>query len=513
MDEVEYKKAKEDWVTGHEGGSMWEIYSISFVLLNSFVLWSAAAKYTKIFDYASNNIISNFLLEYMFLIIPSLLSCTLLVDFAFYLNVILLILTFVIINTSSMKSTSDEKKKKKNRWESDSDEEEIIELSINEDKLDDKNLAGADSKSTEKINIDDIRRKPFLSAFRSSMMILTCLSILAVDFPIFPRRLAKTETYGTSLMDLGVGSFVFSSGIVAARPFLKKPENRFKPLRGQLLRAVRQALPILILGFIRLMMVKGVDYQEHASEYGVHWNFFFTLGFLPIFVTICRTLHKYIRFSILGLSIAILYQIVLNRLGLEDYILYAHRTDLISSNKEGICSFWGYLSVFLVALDIGHYILPVDPYYAIRQNRQNKKKPKPQKLAMILFSWVILLWLGFMLCIALRIPVSRRIANLSYVFWVIASNTTFLLLFQVAEITFLEEYWKNERNLPMIIEAVNSNGLAVFLLANLLTGLVNLSIRTLFVNDSLAGCILAGYMFIIVVIAVWFNINNWKFKL
>ncbi|CAG8667441.1 5599_t:CDS:2, partial [Dentiscutata heterogama] len=291
MDEIEYKKAKEDWVTGHEGGSMWEIYFISFVLLNSFVLWSAAAKYTKIFDYASNNIISNFLLEYMFLIIPSLLSCTLLVDFAFYLNVILLILTFVIINTSSIKPTSDEKKKKKNRWESDSDEEEIIELSVNEDKLDDKNLAGA---STKKINVDDIRRKPFLSAFRSCMMILTCLSILAVDFPIFPRRLAKTETYGTSLMDLGVGSFVFSSGIVAARPFLKKPENRFKPFKGQLLRAVRQALPILILGFIRLMMVKGVDYQEHASEYGVHWNFFFTLGFLPIFVTICRALHKYI---------------------------------------------------------------------------------------------------------------------------------------------------------------------------------------------------------------------------
>ncbi|KAF0540860.1 GPI-anchored wall transfer protein 1 [Gigaspora margarita] len=373
------------------------------------------------------------------------------------------------------------------------------------------------------------------------MMILTCLSILAVDFSVFPRRLAKTETYGTSLMDLGVGSFVFSSGIVAARPFLKKPENRFKPFKGQLLRAVRQALPILILGFIRLMMVKGVDYQEHASEYGIHWNFFFTLGFLPIFVTLCRTLHKYVRFSIVGLSIAtckvyfnkirrckmllnfrylqclififpfIVYQITLY-LGLEDYILYAHRTDLISSNKEGICSFWGYLSMFLIGLDIGHYILPVDPYYAIRQNRRAKKKPKPQKLAMILFSLVILFWLGFIFCIVIGIPISRRIANLSYVFWVIASNTTFLVLFQIVEITFFE-YWKNERNLPFIIEAVNSNGLAVFLLANLLTGLVNLSIRTLFVNDSLAECILAGYMFVIVAIAIWFNINNWKFIL
>lgn len=62
-------------------------------------------------------------------------------------------------------------------------------------------------------------------------------------------------------MDLGVGSFVFSSGIVAARPFLKKPENRFKSLKGQLFKAVKQAFPLLLLGFIRLIMVKGVDYQ------------------------------------------------------------------------------------------------------------------------------------------------------------------------------------------------------------------------------------------------------------
>ncbi|CAG8445261.1 11939_t:CDS:2 [Cetraspora pellucida] len=500
MDEIEYKKAKEDWVTGHDGGSMWEVFFIVCVLLNSFVLWSATEKYAKIFNYASNNTISNFLLEYMFLIIPNLLSCTLLADYAFYLNVILLISTFVIIRNSSVKLINDDNEKKKKRWESDSDDD-LIELSVNEEKSDDKDLAGADYKSQE-ININKIRRKPFLSAYRSCLMILTCLSILAVDFRVFPRRLAKTETYGTSLMDLGVGSFVFSSGIVAAQPFLKKPENRFKPFKGQLLKAVKQAFPILTLGFIRLMMVKGVDYQEHASEYGIHWNFFFTLGFLPIFVTICRTAHKYIRFSILGLSIAVLYQIILYGLGLEYYILNAPRTDLISSNKEGICSFW----------DIGHYILPVDPYYAIRQNRKTKK-PKPKKLAMILFSWAILLWLGFIFCVILRIPVSRRIANLSYIFLVVSCNTTVLLLFQIVEIVFFENYWKNERNLPLIFEAVNSNGLAIFLLANILTGLVNLSIRTLFVNDGLAECILAAYMFVIVAIAVWFNINDWKFKL
>jgi glucosaminylphosphatidylinositol acyltransferase len=41
---------------------------------------------------------------------------------------------------------------------------------------------------------------PALTVYRSHMMLMTVLAILAVDFPIFPRMLAKCETYGVSLV-------------------------------------------------------------------------------------------------------------------------------------------------------------------------------------------------------------------------------------------------------------------------------------------------------------------------
>ncbi|RHZ80596.1 hypothetical protein Glove_134g60 [Diversispora epigaea] len=519
MSRAEYKKAQEEWVTGHIGGSMSEINSVVGVILTSYMLWAATTKYSNIFN--KNGKIIILVLEFIILILPSILACTLLSNHTFLLNLFLISISIGLIYKSSSSSTNSsnssvDKKKKRRKWDKDSDDDENLEELLIKEKLDNEVDEKEIYSSTSKLN-----QKPFLSAYRSSMIILTCIAILAVDFPVFPRRFAKVETFGTSLMDLGVGSFVFSSGIVSARPFLKRPENRFRPFKGQLFQSVKQSLPILLLGFIRLIMVKGVDYQEHVTEYGKHWNFFFTLGLLPIFVTLCRAIQKYVRFSFVGIGIAILYQIVLSFYGLQDYIHDSPRTtNLISANKEGIFSFWGYLTIFLFALDIGHYILPLDPYYTIRNGRQ-VKKPKPQKLIMILFSWSILTWFGFLFSFGFQIQISRQLANLSYIFWIIANNTSFLSLFQAVELGFFSNYWKkknvkeeDEKNVvPIIMDAINFNGLGVFLLANLLTGLVNLSIYTLYVNNIIAVGILVGYMFIISVIATLLWSKGLRFKL
>ena len=87
-----------------------------------------------------------------------------------------------------------------------------------------------------------------LSSYRASLMLVTLIAILGVDFPAFPRRFAKAETFGTGLMDVGVGSFVAASGLAhglaaAARAAASGSQRRF-PWR----RECGRAAALLALG-------------------------------------------------------------------------------------------------------------------------------------------------------------------------------------------------------------------------------------------------------------------------
>ena len=158
-------------------------------------------------------------------------------------------------------------------------------------------------------------------------MIVTCLAILAVDFRVFPRRFAKVENWGTSLMDLGVGSFVFSAGVVSARSILKARSSTAKrssaSVTKRFLSSFRHSIPLLVLGLIRLYTVKGLDYAEHVTEYGVHWNFFFTMAFLPPFVELSDTLTSstIASYEVVSVLFAVVYEIVLDNTYLKAYIL------------------------------------------------------------------------------------------------------------------------------------------------------------------------------------------------
>lgn len=91
--------------------------------------------------------------------------------------------------------------------------------------------------------------------------------------------------------------------------------------------------------------------------------------------------------------------------------------------------------------------------------------------------------------------VSRRFANLPYVLWITAYNTSYLAGFLALELAlFPAGHSDGQRDAcPPLLEAFNKNGLAVFLVANLLTGLVNVSMQTMYARDTTALAVLGAY--------------------
>lgn len=394
------------------------------------------------------------------------------------------------------------------------------------------------------------------------MLVATCIAILAVDFPIFPRRFAKVETWGTSLMDLGVGSFVFSAGVVSARALVKaQTQTQTQPGRTgtnttfvtRFAQALRHSVPLLILGFVRLYSVKGLDYAEHVTEYGVHWNFFFTLALLPPFVEISDSVTRTIFRShdILAIVLATTYELVLNNTDLLSYILISPRgPSLLSKNREGVFSFIGYLAIFLAGRGTGVRIIRFNE--PVPQQAKSIAKPKSnpdssnaidltrRERRLVLRTLVIrsaLYSALFWLCTSLstfNLTVSRRLANLPYVLWIVAFNNAQILLFGLVEACGPGFAYSpssstaasnstptsppGTSNTPgdatsLVLRAYNANGLVVFLAANLLTGLVNLTVDTLDASAIQAMAVLLLYAALLTALALALDARGWKIKI
>ena len=357
--------------------------------------------------------------------------------------------------------------------------------------------------------------RPFITAYRGAMMIVTCLAILAVDFRVFPRRFAKVETWGTSLMDMGVGSFVFSAGLVAARQTLADQMTSNPAKLGQRLYiSAKHSLPLLVLGLIRLYSVKGIDYAEHVTEYGVHWNFFFTLALLPPFVALFQTLFSIIpSYALLSFILGAVYQSLLESTSLKAFLLTAPRTDWLSKNREGIFSFFGYLAIFLAGQDVGQYVLPRQPL-----GTSTSLSPKAQRIRLLSrltissVVWSSLLFLSLSYNYGFAYRVSRRLANLPYVLWVSAFNCAQMTLFCLVETLVFPKVYKAtdtvseiqecRRATSTILNAYNRNGLPMFLLANLMTGIINITFHTINAGRGVAMVILFVYAIILTGVAL-----------
>lgn len=83
-------------------------------------------------------------------------------------------------------------------------------------------------------------------------------------------------------MDVGVALITLNAGITSrkARPWLQNPG--WKTVVPEFLTALKDAILPVVVGMFRFLMVKGADYQEHASEWGTHWNFFTTIAMINL---------------------------------------------------------------------------------------------------------------------------------------------------------------------------------------------------------------------------------------
>ncbi|XP_023274099.1 phosphatidylinositol-glycan biosynthesis class W protein [Seriola lalandi dorsalis] len=349
---------------------------------------------------------------------------------------------------------------------------------------------------------------PFVTVFRVFVNVKTAISILAVDFSVFPRRYAKTETYGTGVMDFGVGAYVFANALVC-------PEARRKNISGSKVNHITKQLlsvwPLVVLGMGRLVSVKMTDYQEHVTEYGVHWNFFFTLAIVRVVASMLLAVLPASQSWLISLLIIGLYQFTLETSGLKEFIIHNNdrEKDFLHANKEGIFSVVGYVAIYMAGVQVGLYVM---------QPRSQVKEWLKTLLNLLFGSFV--LYSALYACQTLVEPVSRRLSNLPFFLWSVAQSLLFMFCLGVADMVLLfskrtsgchsvPSSWSlhkkqsdsvsdkktGEMERLCLVQAVSRNQLLFFLLANVMTGLTNSVMDTLNCSNSFSVCILLLYMF------------------
>lgn len=333
---------------------------------------------------------------------------------------------------------------------------------------------------------------------RSLAFLITVHCILAVDFNVFPRYFAKTEKYGYSLMDTGVGLFVFCNAIVPSKVskygLLKSLEQNAKP-----------CIILLVLGYARTMVIKGIDYHEHITEYGMHWNFFITLAITKIVGISVLYIFKEKTAWLSGIISMLVYEFFL-MYGLKDWVFGSvGRDTFLTANREGIVSCWGYVNLFLVSSYIGH-IVHEKYEYKLEKDILNKL------LLSICISWTGTLVANWIF------GTSRSLANISYCCFIFAIGSTLFTLFYMYELSDVPTKSTDKHHkdvlqscqVPIILTAINKNGLLFFLLGNLVTGLINLKFQTLYLGTFVSLLVIFLYMFIVImtIITVQYSKNK-----
>ncbi|XP_076254811.1 uncharacterized protein LOC143192901 [Rhynchophorus ferrugineus] len=325
-----------------------------------------------------------------------------------------------------------------------------------------------------KTTLTKLSNNHFITNVRSTINLISIIAILAVDFKIFPTRFSKTSETGFSLMDVGVGLYVFSNAIVA-------PETKGK--KSSVKQSFKNSMLLILIGILRMILTKATNYNVSELEYGVHWNFFITLAVTKICTAYILSIFDIDNILVNTIVLNFFYEVLL-QMSLKNWIFSkAKRTNIISANKEGIVSSIGYICLYLYSL-----------YFSYKLNKIKNSKSKNSNIYFL--TWISIS-LGFTTFCAIHLEVSRRLANSGYVAWVLFIAIFMTWLFYCWDI-FITGFSKkyNFKHCPYVYEAINYNGLLFFIVGNFLTGLINLSISTVLISSINSLLIILTYMFI-----------------
>jgi len=566
-----YKEVHEAFVSNLKGTSAGDVFVVLVHLPLAILLLKLVQGSSSSSSSSSRPL---FLRDFVYLALPLLLSLTVLADLSYVSAVLLLIgELFTLQMKQQQKSTR---------------------LTNTENHPADSNTDLLQQQHTS-------HNLTFISLFKGGNVLLTCIAILAVDFRVFPRRFAKTETFGLSLMDVGVGTFIFSSAITsryARGIIIHNHKSKVSSTSSVSISSISssassssniyrmlQRLAVLLLGVGRMVVTKALGCQEHVTEYGTHWNFFVTLFCIWGAADVAHGLLPRWCMPWLASFILLTYQLLLSQFSLTDYILSAPRNSFLSANREGIFSLCGFLPLYLLSEHLAYRLFfaakahvspevpqestPTSPrlrsgniarlesgrhdtttttannnsnssnntnttYNASAHSSRSSSRSTedetmsatvfeqvlstgngpssdhssvkaPHTISVLGLTWRILLprpcrplarqlltlscsaWSMWWLSSVLVQPASRRLANLSFVFFCLSLFGTLLLLI------FLAESVGPRASPAASLEYCNSSQLPVFILANLLTGAINLLLPTLFVAPAPAMLILTAY--------------------
>lgn len=339
----------------------------------------------------------------------------------------------------------------------------------------------------------------FLTHFRGATLLTTILAILAVDFKAFPRYFAKTEAYGVSLMDMGTGMFIVSTGLTSrfARQGHDRSDGVSDTSGGYICSYQRWA--VFLLGMGRLITLKALSYHEHVSEYGVHWNFFVTIFFVWTIVDLMRGFFRANDILLVAISLALIvgYQSYLVQPEVLSFVLEGERSNFFAANREGILSLCAYVPMFLISEIFSRHFI-----FNLLSSNTHTARTRWFRALLFSLGLSLICSISFFIADEHIQPISRRLTNAAFIMFVIAISFFVIALLISIDLLFEDTF----RPLSSL-QSLSANQLIVFLVANLMTGMVNIVMQTIYASREIAIMILFLYMLLLL---IGINFYYWK---